>query len=206
MTYVGIETHRLGARQPRDRAPSRRVVPREAEPRRSRATKPTRTFDVWLSDDADRVPLKMTAHTELGDVAMDLTEYNRPVAYVASVNAVRDVRRPGGSMTRSRTTLLRVGLCGRSSRRRARVSSAVIARPGVRIMISGAESSSRSLVHRLFDLELDEPLDRDLGLAVVADRARLRADCGSATPSRCRRFVRFDHDLDRSSSIGRRQR
>ena len=38
----------------------------------------TRTFDVWISDDADRVPIKMTAHTELGDVAMDLTEYNRP--------------------------------------------------------------------------------------------------------------------------------
>ena len=27
---------------------------------------------------ADRVPLKMTAATELGDVAMDLTEYARP--------------------------------------------------------------------------------------------------------------------------------
>ena len=39
--------------------------------------KPTRTFSVWLSDDADRVPLKMLAHTELGDVTMDLTEYNR---------------------------------------------------------------------------------------------------------------------------------
>jgi hypothetical protein len=38
----------------------------------------TRTFDVWISDDADRVPLKMTAHTELGDVQMDLTEYARP--------------------------------------------------------------------------------------------------------------------------------
>lgn len=40
--------------------------------------KPARTFSVWLSDDADRVPLKMLAHTELGDVTMDLTEYNRP--------------------------------------------------------------------------------------------------------------------------------
>jgi hypothetical protein len=40
--------------------------------------KPTRTFSVWLSDDADRVPLKMVAHTELGDVTMNLTEYNRP--------------------------------------------------------------------------------------------------------------------------------
>src|SRR5262249_15411600 len=42
------------------------------------ATTPSRTFEVWLSDDADRVPLKMTASTELGDVAMELTEYNRP--------------------------------------------------------------------------------------------------------------------------------
>jgi len=38
---------------------------------------PARTFEVWLSDDADRVPLKVTASTELGDIAMDLTEYNR---------------------------------------------------------------------------------------------------------------------------------
>jgi hypothetical protein len=40
--------------------------------------KATRTFKVWLSDDADRVPLKMSASTELGEVAMELTEYNRP--------------------------------------------------------------------------------------------------------------------------------
>jgi len=39
---------------------------------------PTRTFTVWLSDDADRVPLKMSAQTELGEVTMDLTEYTRP--------------------------------------------------------------------------------------------------------------------------------
>jgi hypothetical protein len=38
---------------------------------------PSRTFTVWLSDDADRVPLKVTAKTELGDIAMDLTEYSR---------------------------------------------------------------------------------------------------------------------------------
>ena len=40
--------------------------------------KPSRTFKVWLSDDADRVPIKVTASTELGDIAMDLVEYNRP--------------------------------------------------------------------------------------------------------------------------------
>jgi Protein of unknown function (DUF3108) len=40
--------------------------------------KPSRTFKVWLSDDADRVPIKVTASTELGEIAMDLVEYNRP--------------------------------------------------------------------------------------------------------------------------------
>lgn len=40
--------------------------------------KPARTFIVWLSDDADRVPLKVVAHTEIGDLTVDLTEYNRP--------------------------------------------------------------------------------------------------------------------------------
>lgn len=39
---------------------------------------PARTFTVWLSDDADRVPIKVIAHTELGDLTVDLTEYNRP--------------------------------------------------------------------------------------------------------------------------------
>lgn len=40
--------------------------------------KPTRTFTVWLSDDADRVPLRVVAKTELGEVSVDLTEYSRP--------------------------------------------------------------------------------------------------------------------------------
>jgi uncharacterized protein DUF3108 len=39
--------------------------------------RPTRTFTVWLSDDADRVPLKVVAKTELGEVVMNLTEYSR---------------------------------------------------------------------------------------------------------------------------------
>jgi hypothetical protein len=42
------------------------------------ADKPSRTFTVWLSDDGDRVPLRVLAHTELGDVTVDLTEYSRP--------------------------------------------------------------------------------------------------------------------------------
>jgi hypothetical protein len=40
--------------------------------------KPARTFTVWLSDDADRVPLKVVAHTEIGDLTVDLTDYSRP--------------------------------------------------------------------------------------------------------------------------------
>jgi hypothetical protein len=43
--------------------------------------KPARTFRVWLSDDADRVPLKVVANTELGEVIMSLTEYTRPYTY-----------------------------------------------------------------------------------------------------------------------------
>jgi hypothetical protein len=39
--------------------------------------RPSRTFSVWLSDDADRVPLKMTASTELGEIVMELTDYSR---------------------------------------------------------------------------------------------------------------------------------
>lgn len=41
-------------------------------------SKAARTFTVWLSDDADRVPLKVVAATELGDIVMELTEYTRP--------------------------------------------------------------------------------------------------------------------------------
>ena len=40
--------------------------------------KPMRTFTVWLSDDADRVPLKVLASTELGDVTVELTDYTHP--------------------------------------------------------------------------------------------------------------------------------
>jgi hypothetical protein len=75
--FVGIETigSTLG---------NRRVVHFDGAAYRVRPNfavetdKPARTFSVWLSDDADRVPLKMTAQTELGEVQMDLTEYNRP--------------------------------------------------------------------------------------------------------------------------------
>ena len=41
-------------------------------------TTPTRVFTVYLSDDADRVPLRVVGKTELGDIVMALTEYTRP--------------------------------------------------------------------------------------------------------------------------------
>jgi hypothetical protein len=37
-----------------------------------------RTFTVWISDDADRVPLRVVGHTELGDVVIELVSYERP--------------------------------------------------------------------------------------------------------------------------------
>lgn len=41
-------------------------------------TRKPRTFSVWLSDDADRVPFRVTATTELGDVLIELVDYQRP--------------------------------------------------------------------------------------------------------------------------------
>jgi len=40
--------------------------------------RPPRTFTVWMSDDADRVPFRVVAGTELGDVTIDLVDYVRP--------------------------------------------------------------------------------------------------------------------------------
>ncbi len=42
------------------------------------AKRPPRTFSVWMSDDADRVPFRIVAGTELGDVTIDLVDYQRP--------------------------------------------------------------------------------------------------------------------------------
>jgi hypothetical protein len=41
-------------------------------------SKPPRSFSVWMSDDADRVPLRFSAKTELGDIVIDLVAYERP--------------------------------------------------------------------------------------------------------------------------------
>ena len=40
--------------------------------------KKPRSFSVWLSDDADRVPLRFSARTELGDIVIELVAYERP--------------------------------------------------------------------------------------------------------------------------------
>jgi len=77
VTYRGEETigSALG---------NRRAIVFEGSAYRSRpdakleSSKPGRTFTVWLSDDADRVPLKVAATTELGEIVMDLTDYQRP--------------------------------------------------------------------------------------------------------------------------------
>ena len=40
--------------------------------------RPERRFSVWLSDDGDRVPLRVEAYTEIADVVVDLVDYYRP--------------------------------------------------------------------------------------------------------------------------------
>jgi hypothetical protein len=37
-----------------------------------------RTYTLWLSDDVNRVPLRVSGRTEFGDVAIELTRYYRP--------------------------------------------------------------------------------------------------------------------------------
>jgi hypothetical protein len=34
-----------------------------------------RTFTVWISDDASRVPLQTVAHTDYGEVTLSIVEY-----------------------------------------------------------------------------------------------------------------------------------
>lgn len=77
MKYVGIET--VGSPVGNRRAVHMSGEAFKAKPNLSLdGTIAARTFDVWVSDDADRVPLRLSAHTEIGDVEMDLTEYSRP--------------------------------------------------------------------------------------------------------------------------------
>ena len=78
LRYLGEETIGMKA------GGNRRAIVLEGTSFRARkdlkveTNKPSRTFKVWLSDDADRVPLKCAAKTELGDIVMDLLDYQRP--------------------------------------------------------------------------------------------------------------------------------
>jgi hypothetical protein len=75
--FVGLET--VGSSMGNRRAIKFEGASFRARPNFTVETdKPMRTFTVWLSDDADRVPLRVLASTELGDITVDLTEYARP--------------------------------------------------------------------------------------------------------------------------------
>lgn len=77
LTFIGTET--IGSAVGNRRAVKLEGISFRARPNFTiEANKPTRTFTVWLSDDADRVPLRVVAKTELGEVSVDLTEYSRP--------------------------------------------------------------------------------------------------------------------------------
>jgi hypothetical protein len=77
LRYIGEET--IGAK-----SGNRRAVVLEGTSYRARkdltieSNRPSRSFKVWLSDDADGVPLKCAAKTELGDIVMELLDYQRP--------------------------------------------------------------------------------------------------------------------------------
>ncbi len=77
VTFVGIES--VGSSMGNRRAVHLEGAAFRARPNLTlESQSATRTFSVWLTDDADRVPLKLVAKTELGGVTMNLTEYNRP--------------------------------------------------------------------------------------------------------------------------------
>jgi hypothetical protein len=76
LTYAGEET--IGSTVGNRRAVRYDGASYRATPRLGvEAGRPARTFTVWLSDDGDRVPLKLVAKTELGDITLSLTEYSR---------------------------------------------------------------------------------------------------------------------------------
>jgi hypothetical protein len=53
---------------------STRIAPTTLEDDRKA---PPRTYTVWLSDDAQRIPIQIVAHTELGDITARATSYQR---------------------------------------------------------------------------------------------------------------------------------
>jgi hypothetical protein len=45
--------------------------------------KEPRSYTLWISDDANRVPLRLTARTEYGNVRAELVDYERPARALA---------------------------------------------------------------------------------------------------------------------------
>jgi hypothetical protein len=77
LTYPGRDT--VGTKQGNREAARLDGIAYRVNPDRTLdETRPPRRFSVWLSDDADRVPLRVTATTELGDIEINLAEYQRP--------------------------------------------------------------------------------------------------------------------------------
>jgi hypothetical protein len=54
------------------------VSRRMAGSRPDRRHKP-RTFTLWLSEDAERIPLRIVANTEYGDIQVTASSYEAPV-------------------------------------------------------------------------------------------------------------------------------
>lgn len=77
LTYVGAQT--VGTAQGNRAAVRLDGVGYRVRPNREvDDSRPPRRFSVWMSDDADRVPLRVTAATEMGEVQIDLADYQRP--------------------------------------------------------------------------------------------------------------------------------
>jgi hypothetical protein len=76
VTWTGVEavTSSMGTLQAVRLDGVAQRVDRRLQPEQG---KRARRFTVWLSDDADRVPLRVAASTELGEVAIDLVGYQR---------------------------------------------------------------------------------------------------------------------------------
>ncbi|MEZ4359836.1 MAG: DUF3108 domain-containing protein [Kofleriaceae bacterium] len=77
LAYAGDET--IGTEQGNRKATRLDGVAYRAQPDRSLdESKPPRRFSVWMSDDADRVPLRVSATTEYGEIELELVDYQRP--------------------------------------------------------------------------------------------------------------------------------
>jgi hypothetical protein len=77
LTYAGPDT--VGTTEG-NREASRLdgVAYRVAPDRTVDTSRPPRRFSVWMSTDADRVPLRVNATTEFGEIEITLAEYQRP--------------------------------------------------------------------------------------------------------------------------------